>query len=69
MGRYNKEYKARPKRKQGEQVNVCDDCVSATWDMKFQNLDTQGKPILLRCPLEEYAIIRGTKACGDFQHK
>lgn len=66
MARYNK---ARARRKAGEGVDICDDCASAQWDMKFHNLDVHGKPILLRCPLEDFAIIRGTRACEHFRPK
>lgn len=43
----------------------CDDCRHATPDTKFHNLDLHGVPILLRCPFEQYAIVRGSKACKD----
>ena len=49
--------------------NKCDDCALATWDTKHINQDWQGKPIGLRCPHQQWLIIRGTKACEHFKAK
>lgn len=49
--------------------NVCDTCAHGEWDMTFGNLDIYGKPILLKCPNENYKIIRGTQACEKYQPK
>ena len=60
---------ARRRKKPDEQREVCDDCVFTEWDMKFHNLDVNRKPILLRCPYEDFAIIRGTIACDKYKPK
>lgn len=46
---------------------ICDHCALAHWDTKHINQDWQGKPIGLRCPHQQWLIIRGTKACDKFK--
>lgn len=52
-----------------EVADICDDCIYSQFDEKFQNLDIHGKPILLHCDKEPFAIIRGSKACKLFISK
>lgn len=53
--------------KQPTTINRCDDCALATWDRKHINTDHEGEPIGLRCPFQQWLIIRGTKACKKFK--
>lgn len=46
---------------------TCGECKRGEWDMKFHNLDTQGKPTLKNCPLHPYKKLRSEKACEKIQ--
>jgi len=48
---------------------VCWNCEFATIDTKFENLDLEGNPTLVRCPRERYARIRSEEACRHFKMK
>ena len=48
---------------------VCINCKHATPDMKFENLDLDGNPTLVRCPFEPFARIRSEVACTNFVMK
>ena len=48
---------------------ICINCVFATLDTKFENLDLEGNPTLVRCPHQRYARIRTEDACRKFQMK
>ena len=51
----------------GTPVHICDDCGHGSWVNTHSNLDWQGKPICLTCPFQQYHIIRGRKACGEWK--
>ena len=46
---------------------ICDHCALATWDTKPINTAKDGSYIGLRCPHQQWLIIRGTKACDKFK--
>lgn len=48
---------------------VCINCVFAKLDTKFENLDLDGNPTLVRCEFERYARIRSEEACRRFKMK
>lgn len=50
-------------------VRICDDCGHGNWVDSFSNIDWEGKPICLTCPYEQYHILRGRKACGNWKPK
>lgn len=49
--------------------HVCDDCKHARWIETHENKDWKGRYICLRCPFEQWGIIRGSKTCEKFELK
>lgn len=45
------------------------DCKHARWVETHQNKDWKGKYICLTCPFEQWHILRGRKACAEFEPK
>lgn len=53
-----------------EQAHVCDECGFATYDTNPLNLSIgERKPTLIICPLHEWKIVVGTRACKNFKMK
>lgn len=48
---------------------ICINCAFATPDTKFENLDLDGNPTLVRCPHFRYARVRTEDACFHFKMK
>ena len=49
--------------------HICGDCKHARWVETHQNKDWKGKYICLTCPFEQWHILRGRKACTEFEPK
>lgn len=53
-----------------EVQHVCDECIHATYDTNPLNLSIgERKPTLIICPLREWKIVVGSRACGNFKKK
>lgn len=53
-----------------EVQHVCDECARATYDTNPLNLSIgERKPTLIICPLREWKIVVGTRACKNFKMK
>jgi len=52
-----------------DESRICSNCEFATFDTKFENLNLNGEPTLVRCKYEEYARIVSEPACYHYQPK
>lgn len=50
-------------------ARICDDCKHGNWVNSHTNMDWQGKPICLTCPFKQWHILRGSKACAQYEPK
>lgn len=52
-----------------EVSHVCINCAHATPDTKFENLNLEGGPTLVRCPFQTFARIVDEPACEEYKPK
>lgn len=46
---------------------TCSECRRATWVLdKPEQRDLKGRPLILRCPLRKFAVLRSENACEEF---
>lgn len=58
------------RQRQLQNVGTCGECKFGTWDMKFHNLDINGRPTLKRCPHYhngQVKVIRSQRGCNKYQ--
>ena len=57
------------KRPDPQPIHYCGECGHGVYDLKFANLDLEGKPTLVACPFFTFKHVRSERACAHFTPK